>query len=112
MVSVTATAVAEAPTFSGPTSFTGSEEGSIALTGVTVSKFDSDDTLAGVTITGLSSGWTLIDTAGAGTTYTGTGAITGVPVGVGAKIQVNVEPVPGETNTENNKSTYIAQFGE
>jgi hypothetical protein len=38
--------------------------------------------------------------------------ISGVPLGVAGKIQVNVEPVPGETNTENNKSTYLAQFGE
>jgi hypothetical protein len=38
--------------------------------------------------------------------------INGVPVGVAGKIQVNVEPVPGETNSENNKSTYLAQFGE
>ena len=38
--------------------------------------------------------------------------INGVPVGVASKIQVNVEPVPGETNAENNKSTYLALFGE
>ncbi len=38
--------------------------------------------------------------------------ITGVPLGVASKIQVNVEPVPGETNNENNKSTYLALFGE
>jgi hypothetical protein len=38
--------------------------------------------------------------------------ISGVPLGVASKVQVNVEPVPGETNTENNKSTYLALFGE
>lgn len=38
--------------------------------------------------------------------------ITGVPLGVASKIQVYVEPVPGETNAENNKSTYLALFGE
>ena len=38
--------------------------------------------------------------------------INGVPLGVASKIQVNVEAVPGETNTENNKSTYLALFGE
>jgi hypothetical protein len=38
--------------------------------------------------------------------------ISGVPLGVAAKIQVAVEPVPGETNTENNKNTYLAIVGE
>lgn len=38
--------------------------------------------------------------------------ISGVPLGVASKVQVSVEPVPGETNTENNKSTYLALFGE
>lgn len=38
--------------------------------------------------------------------------VTGIPVGQAAKIEVSVEPVPGETNTENNKSTYLAIFGE
>jgi hypothetical protein len=38
--------------------------------------------------------------------------ISGVPLGVASKIQVNVVPVPGETNAENNKSTYLAIFGE
>jgi hypothetical protein len=36
--------------------------------------------------------------------------ITGLPLGQASKVQVNVEPVPGETNTENNKSTYLAIF--
>lgn len=38
--------------------------------------------------------------------------VAGVPVGVAAKIEVNVEPVPGETDAENNKNTYLAIFGE
>ncbi len=38
--------------------------------------------------------------------------VNGVSVGVASKINVNVAPVPGETNTENNKSTYLAIFGE
>ena len=38
--------------------------------------------------------------------------INGVPLGEASKIQVYVEPVPGETNAENNKSTYLALFGE
>jgi hypothetical protein len=36
--------------------------------------------------------------------------ISGVPLGVASKVQVNVAPVPGETNAENNKSTYLAIF--
>jgi hypothetical protein len=38
--------------------------------------------------------------------------VSGVPVGVASKIQVDVAAVPGETNTENNKNTYLAIFGE
>jgi hypothetical protein len=38
--------------------------------------------------------------------------VSGVPLGVASKIQVTVEPVPGETNTENNKQTYLAIFGQ
>jgi hypothetical protein len=34
-----------------------------------------------------------------------------VPTGVASKIEVYVEPVPGETDTENNKNTYLAIFG-
>lgn len=38
--------------------------------------------------------------------------VNGVPLGVGAKVEVNVEPVPGETETENNKAVYLAIFGK
>lgn len=38
--------------------------------------------------------------------------VNGVSLGVASKIQVTVEPVPGETNSENNKNTYLAIFGE
>jgi hypothetical protein len=37
--------------------------------------------------------------------------VIGVPLGVAAKIEAKVEGVPGETNTENNKNTYLAIFG-
>jgi hypothetical protein len=37
--------------------------------------------------------------------------VSNVPLGVAAKVEVNVEGVPGETNTENNKSTYVSIFG-
>jgi hypothetical protein len=38
--------------------------------------------------------------------------VSGIPLGVAAKIEVNVEPVPGETNAENNKATYLAIFAQ
>jgi hypothetical protein len=37
--------------------------------------------------------------------------VSGVPLGVAAKIEAYVEPVPGETEVENNKQTYLAIFG-
>ncbi len=36
--------------------------------------------------------------------------IEGLPLNTGAKVEVYVEPVPGETNLENNKATYEATF--
>lgn len=38
--------------------------------------------------------------------------VTGIQVGVAAKVEVYVEPVPGETNVENNKATYLAIFSQ
>jgi len=38
--------------------------------------------------------------------------VTNVPLGVASKVQVEVEKVPGETNAENNKSTYLAIFAQ
>jgi hypothetical protein len=38
--------------------------------------------------------------------------ISGLPVGQPAKIEVQVEPVPGETNHEGTKGVYLAIFGE
>jgi hypothetical protein len=37
--------------------------------------------------------------------------LTGVPLGVASKIQVNIEGVPGENDLENNKGTFLAIFG-
>ena len=36
--------------------------------------------------------------------------IEGLPLNTGAKVEVYVEPVPGETDLENNKATYEATF--
>jgi hypothetical protein len=33
-----------------------------------------------------------------------------VPVGAAATVVVYVQPVPGETNLENNKGTFLAVF--
>lgn len=38
-------------------------------------------------------------------------AVTGVPLGVAAKIEVKIEAVPGENDIENNKGTFLAIFG-
>jgi hypothetical protein len=38
--------------------------------------------------------------------------VSGVPLGVASKVEVAVAPVPGETDLENNKNTYLAIFGE
>jgi hypothetical protein len=36
--------------------------------------------------------------------------VEGVPVGAAARVVVYVQPVPGETNLENNKGSYLAVF--
>jgi hypothetical protein len=36
--------------------------------------------------------------------------VTGVPLGVASKVEVNIEGVPGENDLENNKGTYLAIF--
>lgn len=36
--------------------------------------------------------------------------VSGVTLGAASRVSVNIEPVPGETNTENNKGTYLAIF--
>jgi hypothetical protein len=36
--------------------------------------------------------------------------VTGVPLGAAAKVEVAVEPVPGETNHEGTKNSYLAIF--
>ena len=36
--------------------------------------------------------------------------LTGIPLGAAAKVQVNIEGVPGENDLENNKGTFLAIF--
>ncbi|HXM86266.1 MAG TPA: hypothetical protein VN889_01405 [Solirubrobacteraceae bacterium] len=38
--------------------------------------------------------------------------VTGIPLGEAAKVEVDVEKVPGETNVENNKGTFLAIFAK
>ena len=38
--------------------------------------------------------------------------VSGVPLGVASKIEIAVQPVPGETNAENNKGTFLGIFGK
>src|SRR4029077_7948282 len=74
VIVVTATAgPAEAPTFGGSSTFSGSEETSFALTGISAGPKDPDDTLGTTaTISGVASGWTVFDgsTALSGSTMT------------------------------------------
>ena len=53
----------------------------------------------------------VVNSAEPGTKFNVEIPVSGIPLGVASKIEVNVEPVPGETNTENNKNTYLAIFG-
>jgi hypothetical protein len=38
--------------------------------------------------------------------------VSGIPLGVAAKIEVNIAGVPGENDLENNKGTFLAIFGK
>jgi len=38
--------------------------------------------------------------------------VTGVALGAASRVSVNIEPVPGEGDTENNKGTYLVIFGK
>jgi len=89
------------PTFTIVVENTGENQETNVKVGVTV-------TAAGKQLTGSH----VINTTQPGTKSNVEIPISGVPLGVASKIQVNVEPVPGETNTENNKQTYLALFGE
>jgi hypothetical protein len=47
-----------------------------------------------------------------GTKYNAEVTVKGIPLGAPAKVEAYVEPVPGETNVENNKASFLAIFGE
>jgi len=54
----------------------------------------------------------VINSTQPGSKYNAEVNVVGVPQGVAAKVEAYVEPVPGETDLENNKATYLAIFGE
>jgi hypothetical protein len=58
----------------------------------------------------LYSSYNIIPKTTAGHTTSVEVPIEGLPLNTGAKIEVYVEPVPGETALENNKATYEATF--
>jgi hypothetical protein len=53
----------------------------------------------------------LVEKTEPGKTITVDIPIAGIPLGVGAKIQVNIEGVQGENDLENNKGSYLAILG-
>lgn len=52
----------------------------------------------------------LIDKTEPGSTTNVDIPVTGVALGSASRVSVNIEPVPGETDTENNKGTYLVIF--
>jgi hypothetical protein len=54
----------------------------------------------------------LIDKTEPGSTATVDIPVTGVTLGAASRVSVNIEPVPGETATENNKGTYLVIFAK
>jgi len=52
----------------------------------------------------------VIDTTEPGKTVNVEISVPGIPLTVASKIEVAVEPVPGETNHEGTKSNYLAIF--
>src|SRR5205823_5751887 len=89
--------VAEAPTFSGPTVFSGSEDpgSTITLAGIAVSG-DADDvfTAAPATVTGIPTGWTLYDGTTALVATSGTATFAAGDLGV---LRITAPDEGGET---------------
>ncbi len=54
----------------------------------------------------------LIDKTEPGSTSNVDIPVTGVALGAASRVSVNIEPVPGEGDTENNKGTYLVIFGK
>jgi hypothetical protein len=54
----------------------------------------------------------LIDKTEPGATTNVDIPVTGVTLGAASRVSVSIEPVPGESDTENNKGTYLVIFGK
>ncbi|HEY2631214.1 MAG TPA: hypothetical protein VGI26_02415 [Solirubrobacteraceae bacterium] len=54
----------------------------------------------------------LIDKTEPGSTSNVDIPVNGVALGAASRVSVNIEPVPGETDTENNKGTYLVIFAK
>jgi hypothetical protein len=54
----------------------------------------------------------LIDKTEPGSTSNVDIPVNGVTLGAASRVTINIEPVPGETATENNKGTYLVIFGK
>src|SRR5260221_11590968 len=89
--------VVDAPTFGGPTVFSGSEEpgSTIALSGIAVSG-DADDvfTSAPATVTGIPTGWTLYDGTTALVATSGTATLAAGDLGA---LRITAPDDGGET---------------
>ncbi|HEV2336363.1 MAG TPA: pentapeptide repeat-containing protein, partial [Stellaceae bacterium] len=78
-LTVTATQQAEPPSFSGPSGFAFYGSETVTLTPLGASAVAGDTLASNATITGLSSGWTLVDTHSPASSFTGS-SITAIPV--------------------------------
>ena len=77
-------------------------------------EFDESNVKVNVTITAGGKQYAAsgtIEKTEPGKTADGNITVTGVPLGAAAKVEVQVEPVPGETNHEGTKDTFLAIFG-
>jgi hypothetical protein len=54
----------------------------------------------------------LIDKTEPGSTSNVDIPVSGIALGAASRVRVNIEPVPGETDTENNKGAYIVIFAK
>jgi hypothetical protein len=78
-------------------------------------EFDETDVKVDITVTAGGKQYKashVVDKTEPGKTVNVEIPVTGVPLGVASKIEVNIEGVPGENDLENNKNTYLAIFGE
>jgi hypothetical protein len=71
-------------------------------------KVDVSVTTEGKTLTASHT----IEKAEPGQTYNASVTVKGVTLEAASRVTVNVEPVPGETDVENNKASFLVIFGK